>query len=120
MSFPPHEYIKHYCVTLSPFNLGLLNDFLDPYDHLFEPCLTKPLKTLICFVTQPLIAILTLILVTYQLDQHHDTASLQQRLLILRAVLEQIRETQTRRLLRVEARTLQLVQQNLYPAHLPY
>jgi hypothetical protein len=78
VSFPPHEYIKHYCVALSPFNLGLLIDFLDLCDHLFEPSLTKPLKTLIRFVTQPLIAVFTLILITYQLDQHHDTAGLQQ------------------------------------------
>lgn len=120
MPLPPHEHVEHNCVALSPFNVCLLIDFLDLGDHLLEPSLSEPLETLIRLITESLIAILTLVLVTYQLDQHHDTASLQQRLLILRAVLEQVRQTQTRRLLRVETRTFQLIQQNLDPAHLAH
>ena len=120
MPLPPHEYVEHYSVALPPLNLCLFIDLLDLVDHLLETGLPEPLETLVRLVAESLVAVLALILVAYQLDQHHDSARLQQRLLVLRAVPQQVRQTQTRRLFRVETRALQLIQQNINASHLAY
>ena len=113
VSLPPHEHIEHYSVTIPPLPLRLLVDLLNPVHHLFDPGLAQPLQTLVRLVAQSLISVLALVLVANQLNQHHDTASLKQDLPVLRAVPEQSRQTQTRRLLWVEARAFQLVQKHL-------